>query len=72
MRKNAKIFKRYKYTLNFFGYGYGNFWAFGYGLGCGYGYGDFWVFGFGFGFGFGHLPKTKLKPKRLLGYVCLH
>jgi len=39
MRKNAKIFKKYKNTQNlvgylgFFGYGYGNFLVFGFGFG---------------------------------------
>ena len=32
-----------------------------------YGYGNFWVFVFGFGY----LPKTKPRPKRLLGYISL-
>ena len=34
MRKNAEIFKKYKNTQNFFGYG--DFWVFGFGFGFGY------------------------------------
>ena len=36
MWKNAEIFEKYKNIRNLFGYGYGNFWVFGFELGIGY------------------------------------